>query len=89
MPGDLYFYIEGLLYLEKDGKVVETKLRFCLTTSCTTNITSSLNNIRPLAGTILRDPSLNEISQVELNRIKVQRWTIEGIGSVPINSKYR
>ena len=50
MPGDLPFYIEGLLYLEKDDKVVETKLRFHLATSCTTNITGSLNNIRPLAG---------------------------------------
>ena len=40
--------------------VVETKFRFCLATSCTTNINSSWNNIRPLTGIILRDPSLNE-----------------------------
>ena len=46
---------------------VETKLRFCLATSCTTNINSSLNNIRPLAGTILRDLSLNEILKVVLD----------------------
>ena len=69
MPGDLHFYIEGFFYLEKGEKVVETKLRFCLATSCTTNI-RYLNNIRPLAGTILRDPSLNKILQAELHQIK-------------------
>ena len=88
MPGDLHFYVQGLLYLEKDYKVVETKLRFCLTTSCTTNITSSFNNIRPLAGTILRDPSLNEISQAELDRIKDRGFNIEDIDSISINSQY-
>ena len=36
MPGGLHFYAEGLLDLEKDDKDVETKLRFCLATSCTT-----------------------------------------------------
>ena len=51
MPGDLPFYVEGLLYLEKDDKVDETKLRYYPPTSCTTNVTSSLNKIRLLAGT--------------------------------------
>ena len=45
----------------QDNKVVEAKLRFCLATSCTSNITSFFNNIKPLAGAIMRDPSLNEI----------------------------
>ena len=70
IPGDLHFYVEGFLYLEKCDKVVETRLRFCLATSCTTNLIRYLNNIRPLTGTILRDPSLTEISQAELDRIK-------------------
>ena len=70
IPSDLYFYVKWFRYLEKGGKVVETKLRFCLATTCTTNIIRYLNNIKPLAGTILRDPSLNEISQAELDRIK-------------------
>ena len=46
--GDLHLYVEGLLYLEKDDRVVETKLQFCLKRKCVTNINSSYNNIRPL-----------------------------------------
>ena len=62
--------LQGLLCLEKDDTVVERKLRFCSTTCCTTNIASSLNNIRLLAGIILRDSSLNEILQAELDGMK-------------------
>ena len=46
--GDLHLYVKGLLNLEKDDRVVETKLRFCLKRKCVTNINSSYNNIRPL-----------------------------------------
>ena len=44
MTGDLHFYFEGFLYLKKDNKFIETKLRICLATSCTNNIIRSLNN---------------------------------------------
>ena len=40
----------------KDKNVVETKLRFCPVTNCTTNIINFLENIRSLAGTIMKDP---------------------------------
>ena len=76
MPSDLLFYVEGLFYLEKDDKVVETKLRFGLATSCTTNITRFMNNMGPLVSTILTDPSLKKkkfTSWVESNkRLRVQ-----------------
>ena len=88
MPGNPRHYVEGLPYVEKDNKIVEKNLRFCLATRCTTNITSSLNNIRPLAGTMLRDPSLNEISQAELDRIKDRWFNIEDIDIIPIDSQY-
>ena len=45
---DLHLYVKGLLYLEKDNSVVETKLRFCLKRKCLTNINSFYSNIRPL-----------------------------------------
>ena len=70
MPVDQHLYVEGLLYLEKDDKAVEAKLRFYPATSCTTSITHSLNNIIPLAGTILKDRSLNEALQDELDRMQ-------------------
>ena len=70
MSVDQHLYVEGLLYLEKDDKAVETKLRFCPANIYTTSITSSLNNIIPLAGTIFRDLSLNEALQDELDRMQ-------------------
>ena len=88
MSGDLHFYVEKIFYLEKDGKVIETKFRFCLATSSPTNITSSLNNIKPLKGTTLRYPSLSEISQAELDRIKERGFNIEDIDNISTNSQY-
>ena len=76
MPGDIHFYVPGLLYLEKDDKVVETKLRFCLSKNCVTNITSSFHNIRPQSGDILYDPLLNELSQAERDMIKDRGFNI-------------
>ena len=46
----LHFYVEGLIYLEKDGKIVETKLRFSLATNCTDNIGSPLNDLIKATG---------------------------------------
>ena len=39
--------------MENDDKVVETELLFCLATNCTGNVTSSLNGLKPCAGTRL------------------------------------
>lgn len=66
----------------KDKEVVKTRLRFCPVTSCTTIITNSLNNIRSLAGTVMRDRSLDEILQPELGRIKDRGFIIGDIGCI-------
>ena len=86
VSGDLHFYVEGLLFLEKDNKVVETKLRFCLKSNCVRNITSTLNNIRSMLinTKILQDSSLEGISEVELKRIKDDSFSVEGIDTIPI-----
>ena len=86
LSGDLHFYVEGLLFLEKDNKVVETKLRFCLKSNCVRNITSTLNNIRSMLinTKILQDSSLEGISEVELKRIKDDSFNVEGIDTIPI-----
>ena len=72
VTGYLHLYVHGLRYLEKDDRVVETKLRFCISSSCVRDIKSSLNNIRSIeADTAIGiDPALNGITQVELNTIK-------------------
>ena len=73
-----------MIYIKyiKDKEVVKTRLRFCPVPSCTTIITNSLNNIRSLAGTVMRDPSLDEILQPELGRIKDRGFIIEDIGCI-------
>ena len=88
LPSELHFYAEGRLYLEKYEKVVEKKLGFFLPTNCTTNITSYLNNIRPVAGIVLQDSSLNEISKAELDRTKDRGFDIEDVDSVPIKKTF-
>ena len=63
---DLHFYVQGLLFLTKEQKVVDTKLRFCLSERCTNGITSSNNNIKPLLNSeVLIDLRLNAISTRE------------------------
>ena len=63
--GDLHLYVKGLLYLEKDDRVVETKLRFCLKRKCVTKIISSCKNIRllNLDCEVKRDPLLVKLSE--------------------------
>ena len=59
---ELHFYMQGLLFLSKEEKVVGTKLHFCLATRCTIGIASSNNNITPLLNQeVLVDPRLNAI----------------------------
>ena len=60
MPDELHFYAEGLLYLEKDEKVDETKLQCFLSTNYISNINISLKNIRPVTGIVQK---LNRIEQ--------------------------
>ena len=45
--GNLHLYTKGILYLHKYERVAETNFRFCLSKFCVTNITSTLNNIKP------------------------------------------
>ena len=72
--GDLHLYVKGLLYLGKDDRVVETKLRFCLKKKCVTNINSSYNNIRPLNVdcAVKKNPLLGKLSKAELEGFKNQ-----------------
>ena len=84
ITGDLHFYVDGLLHLEKDDKIVETKLRFCLQSSCVRDIRSHLNNIRPMAinALILKDPSLNGVTAQELKTLS--SFNIENVENIPI-----
>ena len=67
---DLHFYVQGLLFLPKEQKVVDTKLRFCLSARCTNGITSSNSNIKPLLNQeVLIDPRLNAIPTREKESI--------------------
>ena len=71
---DLHFYVQGLLFLPKEQKVVDTKLRFCLSAQCTNGITSSNSNIKPLLNQdVLIDPRLNAISTREKESVVRQR----------------
>ena len=63
---DLHFFVQELLFLPKEQRVVDTKLRFCLSARFTNGITSSNNNIKPLLNQeVLIDPRLNAISARE------------------------
>ena len=78
---DLHFYVQGLLFLPKEQKVVDTKLRFCLSARCTNGITSANNNIKPLLNQeVLIHPRLNAISAREKGSILRQivniAWSI-------------
>ena len=61
---DLHLRVKGLLFLERDNKVVETNLRFCLNKSCCLNIESLRNNIQLLKSLMIKkDPLLGTLSQ--------------------------
>ena len=58
--------MQGILFLPKERKVVDTKLRVFLLTWCTNGITSSNNDIKPfLNQEVLVDPHLNAASTRE------------------------
>ena len=79
--GDLHLYVQVLLYLEKDDRVVETKLRFCLTRERVTNIKSSFNNIKSLdLNTVIKkDPLLAKISKEQKANIELEGFKIQFI----------
>lgn len=79
--GDLHLYVQVLLYLEKDDRVVETKLRFCLTRESVTNIKSSFNNIKSLdLNTVTKkDPLLAKISKEQKANIELEGFKIQFI----------
>ena len=79
--GDLHLYVQGLLYLEKDGRVVETKLRFCLKRECVTNIKSSFNNITALdLNTVIKkDPLLAKLCKEQIANIELEGFKIQVI----------
>ena len=82
--GDLHLYVKGLLYLEKDDRVVETKLRFCLKRKCVTSISSSYNNRRPLNldCAVKKDPLLGKLSKEEAANVELEGFKIQGMQSV-------
>ena len=82
--GDLHLYVKRLFYLEKDDKVLETKLRFSLKRKCVTNINSSYKNMRPLnldcAGR--KDPLLGKLSKEEVANVELEGFKVQGMQSV-------
>ena len=72
------------MYLEKDDRVVERKLRFCLKTKRVTNINSSYNNIRPLNldCAVKKDPLLGRLSKEEVANVELKGFKIQGMQSI-------
>ena len=62
---DLHLNVQSL-FLLKEQRVVDTKLRFCLSARCVNGISSSYNNIRPLGNkSVLLNPQLERITAAE------------------------
>ena len=79
--GHLQFYVKRLLYLEKDDRVAEAKLRFCLKRKTVTNINSSYNNIRllNLDYAVKKDPLLEKLSKEEVANVELEGFKIQGM----------
>ena len=82
--GDLHLYVKGLFYLEKDDRVVQAKLWFCLKTRCVKNINSSYKNIRLLSldCAVKKDPLLGKLSKEEVANVELEGFKIQGMQSV-------
>ena len=81
--GDLHLCVNGLLYLERYDRFVETKLRLCLQSSCVRNIRTLYNNIRPLLMLNVKKNTLSgELSKEEMANIELEGFTVEGVTSV-------
>ena len=82
--GDLNLYVKGLFYLEKDDRLVQAKLRFCLKTRCLKNINSSYNNIRLLSlnCAVKKNPLLGKLSKEEVANVELEGFKIQGMQRV-------
>ena len=66
---DLHLYVQDLLRL-KEQRVVDTKLRFCLSACCGNGIPSLYKNIRPLDNkSVLLEPQIESITAVEKEKV--------------------
>ena len=82
---DLYLRVKGLLFLERNSRVVETNLRFCLNKSCCLNIESSRNNMQPLKSIVIKkDPLLGTLSQEEIITVQLEGFKIQGMPNVKL-----
>ena len=77
---DLHLRVKGLLFLERDNRVVETNLRFSLNKSRCLNIESSRNNIQLLKSLVIKkDPLFGTLSQKEIINVQLRGFKIQGI----------
>ena len=82
---DLHLRVKGLLFLERDNRVVKTNLRFFLNKSCCLNIESPRNNIQPLKSLVIKkDPLLGTLSQEEIINVQLEGFKIQGIPNVEL-----
>ena len=82
---DLQLRVKGWLFLERDNRVVEINLRFCLNKSCCLNVQSSRNNIQPLKSTVIKkDPLLGPLSQEEIINVQLAGFKIQEIQNVEL-----
>ena len=74
---DLHLYVQGLLLL-KEQRVVDTKLRFCLSARCVNGISSSYNNIRSLGNkSVLLDPQPERITAAEKEKVIAEKFNTD------------
>ena len=66
------------LLLLKEQRVVDAKLRFCLSACFVNGISSFYNNIRPLGNkSVLLDPHLQRITAPEKEKVIVEKCNID------------
>ena len=74
---DFHLYVQGL-FLLKEQRVVDTKLRFCLSARCVNGISSFYNNIRPLGNkSVLLDPQLERITAAEKEKVIDEEFNLD------------
>ena len=72
---DLHLYVQGLLL--KEQRVVDTKLRFCLS-ACSVNNISRSYNIRPRGNkSVFPDPQLERITAAEKEEVIAEKFNID------------
>ena len=74
--GNLHLYTKGILYLHKYERVAETNFRFCLSKFCVTNITSTLNNIKPLTEDVVYKDQNLILSREQRAEVQVEGFII-------------